>query len=117
MQPLRALFICVIAGTTISSLAAEPLPFGCYVTDEERSLYQVRPTCYAIQETSYSFLTPANTSAQGLVDAYGNVAAALIMQGYDTDIARLQCLAAFKSKTSLERRLRKACGSKCKRVK
>lgn len=102
---------------TCSSVNAEPLPFGCYVTDEERNQYDPPPACYVIQETLFSYLTPANTSLQGLVNAYGDVLASFIKLGYDTDVGLSQCDAAYKRQKRLANRLRAACGFRCKNIK
>jgi hypothetical protein len=131
MKILKSVCISVVSVIALNTAVAEPLPFGCYVTDAERSLYQVPPTCYVIQEANFSWLTPANTSAQGLVNAYGDVAASFIKLGYDTAIAVQQCDAAYNNvnanyntlgtaynrQVALVRRLRAACGSKCRRIK
>lgn len=131
MKKLKNACIFMISAISLNTAIAEPLPFGCYVEDAERFLYEEPPTCYVIQEATFSFLTPANTSLQGLFNSYGDVAASLIKLGYDTDIAGQQCDAAYNilgaaynrqkslvnRQKSLVRRLRKACGSKCRRIR
>ena len=112
------LILALVTALSVSNpLFAEPLPFGCYVTDDERNLYVEPPTCYVIQGPTFSFLTPANTTIEGLMNAYGDVTASFIKLGYDADIGRLQCIDAFNTKAALERRLRRACGARCKRIR
>jgi hypothetical protein len=131
MKTLKMGFIFFMSAIAIRNTAAEPLPFGCYVTDAERSLYTEPPTCYVVQEATFSWLTPANTSLQGLVSSYGDVAASFIKLGYDAGIGLQQCDAAynnvnanynalgaaFNRQVALSARLRRACGSKCRRIK
>jgi hypothetical protein len=116
VPPIKS-FVVTILGAVAQTAAAEPLPFGCYVTDDERSLYYTPPTCYVIQEAMFSYLTPANTSLLGLVNAYGDVAASFIKLGYETSIGLQQCDAAYNREVSLVKRLRRACGAKCRRVR
>ena len=117
MKALQSVITGLVAAITIKSANAEPVPFGCYVTDTERNMYQQPPTCYQSSDGTFSWLTPANTSDQGLVDAYGALAATFIKLGYDVGISALQCDAAYKSQVALVKRLRRACGSKCRRIK
>lgn len=124
----KILVLLITAITAINSAVAEPLPFGCYVTDTERAWFQTnfgyQVDCYVIQEPTFSWLTPANTSLQGLVDTYGDVAASLINVGYEAGVYGNQCKASYdslnatyKQQASLVKKLRKACGSKCRRIK
>ena len=115
MKKLAALLIAITAA--VHSAAADPLPFGCYVTDVERNQYTQLPTCYSPSDDSLSWLTPGNTSTQGLVDAYGYVTATHIIVAYNTGIEGRDCDIAYKKKVALEKRLRRACGSKCNRIK
>jgi len=117
MKTLKIALILFVSATIFHTAAADPLPFGCYVTDAERSLYQEPPTCYQSSDGYYSWLTPGNTSIQGLFDAYGDPVATFIKIGYDEGIRGLQCEAAYKSQVSLVKKLRRACGSKCRRIK
>jgi len=109
--------LAILLGLAAQASEAEPLPFGCYVTNDERDLYDTPPACYVIQGPTFSWLTPANTSLRGLVNAYGDVAASFIKAGYDASIGIKQCDAAFKKQVSLVTRLRRACGAKCRRIK
>lgn len=125
MKALWLVFIPLIfiAAATTNTAWAEPIPFGCYVTDEERNWFRDNcgidqaPTCYQTSDGSYSFLTPANTSAQGLVDAYGDPVYSMIRQGYESAVFLLQCDKAYKSQVALVKKLKRACGSKCRRIK
>jgi hypothetical protein len=117
MKILKIATLLLMTTAAINSVAADPLPFGCYVTDAERSLYQQPPTCYQSNDGNYSWLTPGNTSIQGLIDAYGDPVATFIKVGYDSGILGFQCDAAYKAQVSLVKRLRRACGSKCRRIK
>lgn len=117
MKTLKIALILFVSATTCHTAAADPLPFGCYVTDAERSLYQQPPTCYQSSDGNYSWLTPGNTSIQGLIDAYGDPVATFIKVAYDGAILGFQCDAAYKSQVSLVKKLRRACGSKCRRIK
>jgi hypothetical protein len=99
---------------------AEPVPAGCYVTDAERSLYQEPPTCYVTGDGSYQWVTPARTvgsafaaqteTDQGLIDAYGTFTTSLITLAHNFFIVA-------QDQISLVRRLRRACGTKCRRIK
>ena len=109
--------LATLLGFAARASEAEPLPFGCYVTNDERDLYDTPPACYVIEEPTFSWLTPANTSLRGLVNAYGDVAASFIKAGYDASIGIKQCDAAFKKQVSLVKRLRRACGANCRRVR
>jgi hypothetical protein len=105
-----------IAVATGNTAAAEPLPFGCYVTDTERDWFYTEtgyyPACY--QKPGYSFLTPGNTSPTGLVNAYGDVAASLITAGYEDNVYAIRLENYYKN---LEKKLRRACGAKCRRIR
>jgi hypothetical protein len=105
--------------------SADPLPAGCYVTDTDRAAdsgtYPCTdcspPSCFTAADGSYSFLTPANTSTQGPVDQYGDVVYALINGGYQNAVQGQINYAAYRAQVKLVKKLRAACGARCKRIK
>ena len=98
--------------------SADPIQAGCYVSDEVREQYSgsytctdcSSPTCMTTSDGFYSWLTPANTSTAGLVNTYGDLLAMFIVRGYDVAIIA-------QKQASLIKRLRKACGTRCKSLK
>jgi hypothetical protein len=119
---ITALVLIAVSATTTF---AEPLPSGCYVTDEERSVYSGSyscdncdpPACHTASDGSYSFFTPGNTSTNDLIGMYGDVAYALINSGYQSDVQSEVNYEAYLAQLKLVRKLRKACGFRCKRIK
>lgn len=126
----------------VGSAAAEPIPAGCYVTDAERDLYyncfNDYPECYSATDGTYSWLTPGNTNQSGLINTYGGTSAYLITTAYNAAVAAQyyqtegqncasaysglttsynNAVSAYKYQVSLVKKMRKACGSKCKKIK
>ena len=127
---------------SIISAAAEPSPAGCYVTDTERALYyncfNDYPECFSASDGTYSWLTPGNTNQTGLINMYGDTAATLITTAYNAAVAGqsyqidgLNCASAnsrlnasynsavlaYNYQVSLVKKLKKACGTRCKKIK
>jgi hypothetical protein len=128
MKIINAAVISLIAAWTVSTAKAEAIPAGCYVSDTEREWFQTSfgysVDCYSSSAEEYNWLTPAEVDNETLYQAYGDVLAAFIKGWYGTAIegqqlwtAYNQLSADYKKKESLEKKLRKACGSKCRRIK
>lgn len=114
----RILPIIFSVVSSINTAAAEVVPYGCYVTDAERDWFVTNTgytvDCYAASDNMYSWTTPAAATREQLVQAYGAFAEVLINDGYNRITA---CDTAYNRKVALEKKLRRACGSKCKRIK
>jgi hypothetical protein len=104
---------------------ADTLPSGCYVTDAERLSYSGSyscencdlPACFNSSDGYYYFLTPATASPNQLVSEYGDAVYALINTGYQSALQSSANYAAYQAQVKLVKKLRKACGAKCKRIK
>ena len=134
----------ILAMTTLmmfSQVAQAQLrvPSGCFVTDDERSLYSPSPSCFNEERMGYTpyNMTNGYTSEQ-IINFYGyqygfevNVSSDLFYKWQDAE-ARVTAnfnnsnthyawyVSEFnknKQLKSLESKLRKACGSKCKKIK
>lgn len=121
---LGAIGLIAISGWCKCAVA-DALPAGCYVTDEQRALYSGTyscdncggPDCFTSSDGVYSFLTPGNTSVNGLVSQYGDAVYALINGGYQAGAQAQVNYEAYRAQVKLVKKLRKACGSRCKRIK
>ena len=121
----RTATLFIMCVSMISRADAEPLPAGCYVTDAERALYSGsytcdncdQPSCFNSSDGYYSFLTPGNTSPDGLVAQYGDAVYALINSGYQASVESAANYVAYRAQLKLVKRLRQACGSRCRRIK
>lgn len=104
---------------------ADILPAGCYVTDAERASWSGSytctdcggPSCYNSSDGVYSFLTPASASTQTLLDEYGDAVYALINNGYQNAVQSGVNFNAYRAQVKLVKKLRAACGARCKRIK
>lgn len=109
----------------VSDASADTLPSGCYVTDTERFSYSGSyscdncdpPACFNSSDGYYYFLTPANASPNQLVNEYGDAVYAIINGGYQSAVQSAANYAAYQAQVKLVKRLRKACGAKCRRIK
>ena len=116
------LFVVFVAVPTAS---ADTLPSGCYVTDAERLYYSGSyscddcdpPACFNSSDGYYYFLTPANASPAQLVNEYGDAVYAIINSGYQSALQSNVNYTAYRAQLRLVKKLRKACGAKCRRIK
>ena len=113
---------CLLLAT---STLADALPSGCYVTDAARFDYSGSyscedcdpPPCYTSSDGTYSFLTPAQASPEQLVDAYGDPVYAIINSYYQNAVQSSVNYDAYRKQLSLVKKLRRACGARCRRIK
>jgi hypothetical protein len=117
-RSLVALSLTLVA---INTADAEVVPYGCYVTDSERLYFSVTygedVSCYATSDGYYSWTTHATASGGQLIDAYGSFAEALIFSDYKNYNNSLTQATSLAKQLALVKKLRRACGSKCKRIK
>lgn len=129
------ILVLTIMLATVKTVSAEVVPYGCYVTDSERTWFADNTgftvDCYAASDNFYSWTTPGTATRSQLFNAYGAFAEAVINAAYETGIGWQQCdsaynnatgaynqlAATYNSKLTLEKKLRRACGSKCKKIK
>lgn len=117
-----ALLTCLLAATPT---LADALPSGCYVTDAARFEYSGSyscencdpPPCYTSSDGTYTFLTPAQASPDQLVDAYGDPVYAIINSYYQNAVQSSVNYDAYRKQLSLVKKLRRACGARCRRIK
>ena len=106
-------------------VSADTLPSGCYVTDAERAIYSGSyscdncdpPECFNSSDGVYFWLTPASASPETLADTYGDAVHAIINTGYQSAVQSSVNYAAYQAQVILVKKLRKACGARCKRIK
>jgi hypothetical protein len=114
-----------------SANAQSYIPAGCFVTDEERSLYVTPPTCY--NQGRFAVL-PYNPdlgySTEDLYNIYGFQFGFEVINSwtlfYKWQTSESNSSTHYKwysaefdknkRMKSLEKKLRKACGSKCKKI-
>jgi hypothetical protein len=107
------------------------LPPGCFVTDAERSLYVTPPTCYnEARATIISYSPDHGFSAEEIYDLYGFQFGREAINSWDlfykwkksesNSTKHYSWYSAEFNKNkklkALERKLRKACGSKCRTI-
>ena len=122
----KAKWVSILAYLIWSSHAiAEPVPSGCYVTDEERYLYSgsysctdcTPPACYETSDGFYSWFTPAQADVSTLLSQYGSLTATLIIDGYNTSEEYTALSRQYRRALRLNNRLRRACGSRCNSIR
>lgn len=121
----------LLAGVPMAS-HAELVPSGCYVTDSERiaigTAFGYTPTCYRAGDNYYNWYTHDQVDRTQLSVIYGPFVEALMYSGYkeavdcngayNTLVSNFNSLLSdYKAGNAREKKLRKACGSKCKRIK
>jgi len=119
------IFLFLVAFVRVPHVSADTLPSGCYVTDTERLSYSGSyscdncdpPACFNSSDGYYYYLTPANASPNQLVNEYGDAVYAIINTGYQSAVQSSVNYAAYLAQVKLVKRLRSACGARCKRVK
>jgi hypothetical protein len=100
------------------AVAQERVPSGCFVTDEERVKYLTPPPCFNEERQTIINWNPGNGyTTEQLRQFYGFQYGSMVVFAYDLFTQLQQSGAALNSKLALERKLRKACGSKCRRIK
>ena len=107
------------------------IPAGCFVTDEVRSLYITPPTCYNEDRFSVVPYSPDNGfTTEQLYTFYGFQMGFLVYNSWDTyykwQAAETNSTTHYswylsefdknKRLKALEKKLRKTCGSKCKKI-
>jgi hypothetical protein len=115
------------------------VPSGCFVTDDERSLYSTPPACFNEERAAYLPYNMSNGyTAEQIISFYGyqygfevNMSTDFFYKWQDaegrvtanrnnSDTHYAWYVAEFnknKQMKSLESKLRKACGTKCKKIK
>jgi hypothetical protein len=118
MKIINAALISLVAAWTVSTAKAEAIPAGCYVSDSEREWFQTNcgysVDCHYSSTNEYGWLTPAEVDNETLVQAYGPVLSIFIKGWYESAIYSQRIEKVYKQR---EKRLRSACGSKCRRIK
>ncbi|NDC36510.1 MAG: hypothetical protein EBZ48_00475 [Proteobacteria bacterium] len=122
---LPGMLLLVTAFVQLRSASADTLPSGCYVTDAERVSYSGNyscedcdpPSCFNSSDGVYFWLTPASASPATLVAGYGDAVYALINSGYQSTVQSATNYAAYQAQVKLVKRLRSACGVRCKRIR
>lgn len=113
---MRIILLCVfiLAGSAQAQQTETFIPDGCYVADE----YRTDP-CYEPGPTYIQWYTPGAMSIEELGFKYGQIVTSLIQYGYlretGANIEARMC--KVSTRENLIKRLRKACGKKCKRIK
>jgi hypothetical protein len=106
--------------------AAEPLPSGCYVTDAWRNAYSgyfdptvnyAPPPCHYSGDGLYSWFDPSTSSRSQLIGFYGEPMTAVIETVFLSNLQSLTNFNAYKKQVALVKKLRRACGTKCKKIK
>jgi hypothetical protein len=112
MKAILTAFILVVV--TINTASADLVPFGCYVTDTERyyffNRYGENVSCYASSDGEYKYTGSFAATKNQLISFYGSFVTKTILDG---DALYL----LYEKQANLNKRLRRACGSKCKRIK
>jgi hypothetical protein len=122
----KAKWVSILSYLICSSHAiAEPVPTGCYITEEERLLYSgtysctdcTPPACYETSDGFYSWFTPAQADVNTLLNQYGSLAATLIIDGYSTAEEYAALSKQYRRALRLTNRLKRACGSRCNGIR
>ena len=107
------------------------LPPGCFVSDAERSLYVTPPTCYNEGRAAIISYSPDNGfSAEEIYELYGFQFGREALNGWDlfykwktsesNSTTHYNWYSAEFNKNkklkAVEKKLRKACGSKCRKI-
>lgn len=107
----------ILAVVTINTARAEVVPYGCYVTDADReyifNTYGEEVSCYSAADGDYSYSrhsTGATWQRNLLTEAYGPFVERVIYSSF-------LFYTGYNQQKDLVRKLRRACGSKCKRIK
>jgi hypothetical protein len=109
-----------------STAYGEAIPSGCYVTDAWRIAYSgyfdptidyAPPPCYASNDGLYSWFDNRSASRDELIQLYGSPVSAIIETLYLSDVQSLVNFNAYKKQLALVKKLRKACGTRCKKIK
>jgi hypothetical protein len=131
--------LVLIATVTVKAASAEVVPTGCFISDSERyavgNAFGYTPQCYQAADNYYNWYTHDQYSRSALIILYGQFVEALMFSeyrrvndctaAYNTQIDTYNGLVntynsllhSYKKKSSVEKKLRKACGSNCKRIK
>ena len=109
-----------------SAVAQERVPSGCFVTDEERARYSgsyncsncAAPACYNEGRVAIAPWSPDNgfTNEQ-ILQLYGFQYGDLVLTTHGLFYKWQNAEARTAAQKSLVTRLRKACGTKCRRIK
>jgi hypothetical protein len=116
----------------VNTANAENVPNGCYVTDAERNgvgtAFGYTPQCYRPVDGYLSWKAHNNYSRDQILTFYGSFVEGVIFanyeeilrcsNGYDALAIDFHSLfSVYKTQAAREKKLRKACGLKCRKVK
>jgi hypothetical protein len=125
------LMATVYTAATSSAHGQTRIPPGCFVTDEERGLYITPPTCYNESRSTVLPYTPdSGYSNEALYQMYGFQFGFEVINGWDlfykwkgaesnSSTHYKWYVTEFnknKKLKALEKKLRRACGSKCRKI-
>lgn len=108
------------------AVGAESIPSGCFVTDSWRAAYSgyfdptinyAPPPCHLSNDGRYSWFDPRSATRLQLIGLYGEPMTAIIETVYVSDLQSLANFRAYKKQVVLVKKLKKACGNKCKKIK
>lgn len=125
MKKLVARFL-FLAISVSNAAVAEPLPSGCYVTDAWRDAYSgffdptinyAPPPCHASSDGFYSWFDNRTATREQLIGLYGTPVTAIIETLYLSETQSAVNFNGYKRQVALVKKLRKACGVRCKKIK
>jgi hypothetical protein len=140
MRRVLLLIAIYIFWSSTSVVAQERVPAGCFVTDEERVRYSGSyscsncppPSCFNEERRVIISWNPGNGFTEEQIrQLYGFQFGSMVLFSFNLVTGLEQCDTAFNNlnanhsslgsayntQLALVRRLRKACGSKCRRIK
>lgn len=98
-------FLLIILIFLPSIAVADQIPPGCYVADFYRT-----DDCFEPGLFNWTWLNPSENTQQALGNEYGEIVSYILNSEYNWRV-----YAAYQY--GLAKRLRRACGAKCKRIK
>jgi hypothetical protein len=127
--------IFVVLTITIFPLCishAEQVPVGCYIAETERTAvknaFGYTPQCFNPMDGYLSWYTHDQYNPRQIYDFYGSVVEAMLKanydelircaNSYDASVEEYNFLAnEYNKRLALEKKLRRACGLRCRRLK
>ncbi len=122
----RAVSVLAAGMVFCSTAYGEAIPSGCYVTDAWRIAYSgyfdptidyAPPPCYVASDNFYQWWGPDQASGSELVGLYGSAMATIISSDYAAKVQMGINYDGYKKQLALVKKLRKACGTRCKKIK
>ena len=116
----------LLATLGTADAAAESLPAGCYVTDNWRFAYSgyfdptinyAPPPCHVSGDGRYSWYDNSSATTSQLIGLYGAPVTAIIETLYLSDAQSQINYDAWRKQVSLVKKLRRVCGTRCKRIR